>query len=716
MQTHSEMYQLDSLEDYLKYYFGYDHFRPGQRKIIEEAVNGKDLLVIMPTGGGKSLCFQLPALLKHGIMIVISPLIALMQDQVQALQDNGIQATFINSSLTYDEINYREQEILLGKLKLLYVSPERMVSDRFIFFLEQVSKRVGIAGFTIDEAHCISEWGHDFRPEYRQIQHLRYRYPEIPIFAFTATATHRVQEDILNQLKLKNASVHIASFNRTNLYYEVIPKDGKRSYNQLYRKIKEQEGSGIIYCLSRKTVDEIAGLLQKDGIKALPYHAGMDDQQRMINQTRFIRDDVDIMVATIAFGMGINKPDVRFVFHYDLPRNLESYYQESGRAGRDGESSHCAIFYSRSDINKVRYFIEQKENLKEKIVAEKQLQTMIDYVEGTECRRTLQLRYFGEKFKGNCGQCDNCRYPKPIEDWTIESQKFLSCIYRSSQRFGMNHIIDILLGSANKKVLENGHHLLSTYGIGKDRSKDDWKHLGRFLINQGWVTESPDQYHILKLNDASWQILRKQKQVYLAVHKRTDIDNKGHYNPKQAEAEMLFDRLRLLRKKLADKHQVPPYVIFADSSLKLMAQRQPQSLAEFAKISGVGEHKLKQYGDAFVSEIRDFIAQHQLPAVLAKDTHLVTLQYYQQGFTPQGIAQQRNLTLTTIYNHLAELIETNQPINLSDLVPPKKQEKILAIIENIGELTLKPIKDKLPEDYTYEEIRLVRAWWKREQF
>ncbi|NEQ68727.1 MAG: ATP-dependent DNA helicase RecQ, partial [Symploca sp. SIO2D2] len=414
------MYQLQSLEEALKHFFGYDTFRPGQRQIVEEALQNRDLLVIMPTGGGKSLCFQLPALLKPGLTVVVSPLISLMQDQVTALQDNGIGATFLNSSLSLPEARSREQAILKGKIKLLYVAPERLLAGKFLPFLETVRTQIGVSAFAIDEAHCVSAWGHDFRPEYRQMRQLRQRYPEIPMLALTATATGRVQQDIIQQLTLRQPGIHIASFNRTNLYYEVQPKQ-RQAYNQLLRKIRSYQGSGIVYCLSRRMVDEIAFRLQNDQISALPYHAGMSDEARSTNQTRFIRDDVRIMVATVAFGMGINKPDVRFVIHYDLPRNLESYYQESGRAGRDGEIAHCTLFFGTSDIPKLDYIIDQKPDPQEQRVARQQLRQVIDYAEGTDCRRTIVLRYFGERFPGNCDKCDNCRHPKPIEDWTIEA-------------------------------------------------------------------------------------------------------------------------------------------------------------------------------------------------------------------------------------------------------------------------------------------------------
>ncbi len=708
------MYQGQSLEQALKHFFGYDRFRPGQRKIVEEALQNWDLLIIMPTGAGKSLCFQLPALLKSGLTVVVSPLIALMQDQVDALRDNGIGATFLNSSLNFQQVRSRETEILSGKIKLLYVAPERLLAERFSPFLDMLAARVGISAFAIDEAHCVSEWGHDFRPEYRQLRQLRQRYPDVSMLALTATATKRVQQDIIQQLGLRQPGVHLASFNRPNLYYEVQSKE-RRSYNQLLKSIRAHKGSGIVYCLSRRQVDEVAFRLQQDGIKALPYHAGMSDEARSSNQTSFIRDDVQVMVATIAFGMGINKPDVRFVIHYDLPRNLESYYQESGRAGRDGEPAHCSLFFNLGDLKRIEYLIDQKPNPQEQLIARQQLRQVIDYAEGAECRRTIVLRYFGERFQGDCGNCDNCINPKPIEDWTIEAQKFLSCVARCRERFGMNHIIDVLRGSRKKKIEQNGHHLLSTYGIGKDKSADAWKMLGRSLLHQGLVNETTDGYSVLKLNKRSWEILRKQRPVHIAVTKKPESKALGEYNPRTAEIEMLFERLRQLRKQIADAQSVPPYVIFADSSLKLMAQLQPQNLEAFAEISGVGTHKLKQYGEQFVSEIRAFCQEQQLPVPLPSNSQMITLQLYQQGLRVEEIAQKRNLATSTINTHLSELIEMKQPVDINQLVLPVKQELIIKAIEKIGADSLKSLKEHLGESYSYEEIKLVRAWWRRNE-
>ncbi|MEH1817056.1 MAG: DNA helicase RecQ [Nostoc sp.] len=718
------MLQYPHLEQALKYHFGYDQFRPGQRQIIEDALQNRDLMVVMPTGGGKSLCFQLPALLKNGLTVVVSPLIALMQDQVEALRNNNINATFLNSSLNAYKVRSREEAILSGKVKLLYVAPERLLSERFLPFLDLVKEKIGISSFAIDEAHCVSEWGHDFRPEYRQLKSLRKRYPDVPTVALTATATDRVRSDIIQQLGLKQPSIHLASFNRENLYYEVRPKT-KYAYAELLELIRETEGSTIIYSLTRKKVDELTFKLQNDKIGVLPYHAGLTDEERSSNQTRFIRDDVRVMVATVAFGMGINKPDVRLVVHFDMPRNIESYYQESGRAGRDGEPSRCTIFFSFGDVKTIEWSIDQKTDPQEQLIAKQQLRQMIDYAEGTDCRRTIQLGYFGERFPGNCGNCDNCRHPKPMQDWTIEAMKFLSCVARCKERFGMLHIIDVLRGAKKDKIIQYEHDKLSTYGIGKDRTLDEWRMLGRSLLHQGLIEQTSDGYSVLKLNAHSWEVMRKQRTVSLAVTTVQKITwEQG--SEKAEEAEVLLQKLRSLRKQLADEQSVPPYVIFHDSTLKLMVQVQPQNLTEFAKLSGVGSHKLAQYGEKFITEIRAYRQEKGLQNKSANNnyisstkssssyTELQTLQLHQQGLNIAQIAQKRNLSPATVSSHLEKLIDKNQPVDLNQLVPLEHQQKIWQVLEVLGDISLTPIKEQLGESYTFDEIRLVRSKWRRD--
>lgn len=736
-----------SLEQALKHYFGYDSFRPGQQQVIENALQNQDQLVVMPTGGGKSICFQLPALLKPGLMIVISPLIALMQDQVELLRDNGIAATFINSSLSKEELRSRGRAVMEGRIKLLYVAPERLLSEDYLnHVIPHIHDRVGISTITVDEAHCVSEWGHDFRPEYRQLLHLRLRYPTVPIMALTATATPRVRQDIIQQLGLRDPSVHISSFNRPNLYYEVRPKT-RDAYKEMVQQIRQNKGSGIVYCLSRKKVDELAMKLQQDGIAALPYHAGLNAETRAENQTRFIRDDVRVIVATIAFGMGINKPDVRFVIHYDLPRNIEGYYQESGRAGRDGEPAHCTLYFGAGDIRTVEFLISQKvdpntgEPLEdEQRIATQQLRRVINYAEATDCRRTIQLSYFGEDFRGNCDTCDNCRYPKPIEDWTTEAQKFLSCVARFAQRgktFGIGYTIDVLRGSKADRILKNKHDTLSTYGIGKDRSTEEWRMIARSLVHQRLVDETTDGYSVLVLNELSWEVLRGQRTVMIAVDKVKPTPAVTPAIPVNTEeAEELYERLQKLRKRLADEQAVPPYVIFSNASLRLMAQQQPQNRGQFLEISGVGSRKLAQYGEVFLDEIREFREAKGLPtetvatptpSVIKLDspaiapsaneatyTQLYTLELFQRGIKPADIADQRNIRLSTVMTHLSELLEMGYAVDLDRLVQPSRQKAILAALEKVGENSLSQIRAELGEVYGWDEIRLVRSWQRRQ--
>lgn len=703
-----------ALDRALKQYFGYDRFRPGQRPIIEAALDGRDRLVIMPTGGGKSLCFQLPALLQSGVTVVVSPLIALMQDQVDSLQANGIGATFLNSTVSGLEVRDRSRAVLSGDIKLLYVAPERLLSESFLQFLDSARSQVGIAGFAIDEAHCVSEWGHDFRPEYRQLSLLRQRYPDVPMTALTATATDRVRQDIIQQLSLRQPQIHVASFFRDNLTYEVRPKT-RNSYRDILRLVREG-GSGIIYCLSRRQVDELAGKLQDDGIDALPYHAGMSDGDRAANQTRFIRDDVQVIVATIAFGMGIDKPDVRFVVHYDLPKTLESYYQETGRAGRDGEPSQCILFFSYGDVSKVEWIINQKADEQEQRIARQQLRQVIDYAESAECRPSILVRYFGEQLAQACDRCDNCRYPKPVEDWTIEAMKFLSCVARCRERFGASHIIDVLRGSKKAKIERYGHHRLSTYGIGKDRSVQEWRDLARALKHRGFVNETDDGFPVLKLNALSWEIMRRQRKVEIAVSRSRDIVTNSRRSQQAVEAEALLYELRRLRKQIADEASVAPYTIFADSTLRLMAHQRPQDLQAFAQLSGVVKYKVERYGERFVAAIRQFQAANpQTPSSRnnrsssGSRTYQETLTLVQQGKNITEIALDRNLSPKTVQGHLEKLIQAGEAIDLDRFVPPERQKVIRQALRTLNSDRLKPVYEYLGQMYPYEEIRLVKA-------
>ena len=736
----------EQLSAALKSWFGFDGFRPGQEDVLRDALAGRDLLAIMPTGGGKSLYFQLPALLRPGVIVVVSPLIALMQDQVRLLHDNGIPAAFLNSSLSGRESSERSAALLRGEYKLLYLAPERLLLPDFLGgFLPALQQAQGLSGFTIDEAHCVSEWGHDFRPEYRQMHILRERFPEVPVFAFTATATGRVREDIVAQLGLREPALHLASFNRPNLHYAVRAKTPK-TYGELRDRARNDRGSGIVYCLSRKRVDELAASLAADGVRALPYHAGLSAEARRNNQDAFIRDDVQVIVATIAFGMGINKPDVRWVVHYDLPKTMEGYYQEAGRAGRDSERADCLLYFGVGDIRTAEFLIAQKidpgtgEPLEaEQRLARQQLRKVLDYAESTECRRAIQLRYFGERFEPPCGACDNCVDPKPVEDWTLEARQFLSAVARLAQRgerFGAAYIIDLLRGAETQKLIDRGHQALSVYGIGKQRTQDEWRLLVRALLHQGLIEETGDGYPVLRLNAASREVLKSTQQVSFAVAPKREKRARRKSAADAAlgaplpQAEALFERLRTLRKTLADAQGVPPYVVFSDASLRQMADRQPLTSAAFMEISGVGGRKLVQYGQAFTRAIREFRIDQGLSADDAgaepesafdsadsnsepeglSETARRTLALFRHGRTPEQIAAERDLDTATIFAHLESALANGEALEMDRLIAPTRLQKIVPALEAHGDTRLKPAFDALGGAYAYAELRLVRGW------
>jgi ATP-dependent DNA helicase RecQ len=726
---------LDSIAQTLKQYFGYDTFLPGQREVVEMALAGQDALVLMPTGGGKSLTYQLPALMLPGVTVVVSPLIALMQDQVDRLRANGIPATYINSSLSPDERSEREQAMLQGELKLIYVAPERLLTQSFLLRLDEVQRRMGLSLLAVDEAHCVSEWGHDFRPEYRQLGLLRERYQQTPMLALTATATERVRQDILMQLRLRSPHLYIASFNRPNLYYEVRQK-GTNSYRELVQLLRQQpEASVIIYCHSRKTVESVSDDLNRAGIHALPYHAGLSNEQRSENQTRFIRDDVPVLVATIAFGMGIAKPDVRAVIHYDLPKSLEGYYQESGRAGRDGQPAQCILFLNYGDRVKYEYIIGQKVDEQEQRIARQQLNQVIAYGESSVCRRRILLGYFGEMWPDdNCGNCDNCLQPQVLEDRTIDAQKFLSCVARTRERFGMRYIIDVLRGANTQKIRDFGHDQLSTYGIGKEQSMEEWLHLGRSLLQQGLMSEMTDGYPIIKLNARSREILHRQREVEVAKRaapvrqERERTSSSAPGSPRETilpeltpEEFVLFGRLRDLRKRLADALGVPPYVVFPDTTLHSMARRRPTSQEAFLRLPGVGKRKLDMYYVPFTDEMRAYCELHDLsmdehvpeektePVPVARSPRNITLELYQRGLDIEAIAAESQRRPTTIVEHLCSLIEAGEDIDVNRLISPERHKAIYAVWQEVGDGFLRPVKEILGDEYTYEEIKLVRA-------
>jgi ATP-dependent DNA helicase RecQ len=601
----------------LKQHFGFDSFRPLQEEIIRDALAGVDVFALLPTGAGKSLCFQLPALARPGLTVVVSPLISLMKDQVDALTTSGVPATFVNSTLKANEVAARMRALHDGKYHLLYVAPERLMLPGFLANL----KEWPVDLIAIDEAHCISEWGHDFRPEYRQLAQLRDLMPRTSLMALTATATRRVQNDIVTQLRLRQPSCYVASFNRPNLTYRVQAKQG--AYKQLLSFVKgHADESGIVYCQSRNSTEDLAMRLKADAVSAEPYHAGLDAATRARNQEQFLRDEVQVICATIAFGMGINKPNVRFIAHYDLPKNIEGYYQETGRAGRDGLPGECLLLFSAGDAAKYSKFHDDISNPQEREIARQQLRQMVQLAESAECRRVALLRYFGEEFRAeNCQACDNCLTPRETYDGTIEAQKFLSCVYRLRAKsridFGINQIVEVLTGADSEKVRKWDHQDVSTYGIGRDHSQHEWRLIGRELVRQGYVNQLPEKFNVLQLSESGLTALKERQPVHLVKPivtpkgKKLPEEKRRRELPSQFDYDQsLFDRLRRLRKKLADARGVPAYIVFSDVSLRQMARHYPTSPTEFARISGVGERKLADFGQAFIESIVGYLQKN----------------------------------------------------------------------------------------------------------
>ncbi|MFM2376779.1 MAG: hypothetical protein RLZZ165_1876 [Bacteroidota bacterium] len=589
--------------------FGYREFRPQQAEIISAVLGGRDVIVLMPTGGGKSICFQIPAIVMPGTCIVVSPLIALMKDQVEGLKASGVRAAYINSSSSGPENQEVERAALRGELDLLYVSPEKLLSPDFFNLL----KNLHVCMFAIDEAHCISQWGHDFRPEYVQMGVLKDRFPSTPVMALTATADKLTRKDIEQHLHLQNAAIFVASFDRPNLSLAVV--SGQDRTADLMRWVKERPGqSGIVYCLSRQTCEILAAKLKDKGFAADFYHAGMGADQRSRVQEAFIRDDIDVICATVAFGMGIDKSNVRWVIHFNLPKNVESYYQEIGRAGRDELPSETQLFYSYTDVVQLQKFIEESG---QKDILETKLQRIIQYATATSCRRQILLNYFGEPNGGECGNCDNCRAPKRDLDATVIVQKALSAIIRTHEEIGVNMTVDILRGSQNQELRNRGFHLLRTYGAGADISRRDWVDYLVQMINRGLLEIAYDQGNSLKVTAAGREVLFNGRKVALShprVFEKSKRDKKPAATPKPVATltDALFERLKLLRKEIADAQGVPPYVIFHDRTLRLMAEERPTSEPEMRKISGVGDRKYQLYGSDFIDVILRFIQEQRV--------------------------------------------------------------------------------------------------------
>ena len=703
----------------LKDTFGYDTFRPLQREVIENVLSGRDTLAVMPTGGGKSLCYQIPSLLFNGLTVVVSPLIALMKDQVEQLRASGVPAIFLNSSLSPLEYQENMEYVKRGEVKLLYVAPETLLTPRILSLLDSVDVDL----LTIDEAHCISEWGHDFRPEYRQLVQVRKRFPKAVCLALTATATSRVRQDIRTTLKFSTTNEFVASFNRENLYIEVLHKrDPIAQTIEMVERYRDQ--SGIIYCFSRKQVDELAYDLASKGYSVRPYHAGLEDAERRRNQEAFIRDDAQIMVATIAFGMGINKPNVRFVIHFDLPKSIEGYYQEIGRAGRDGLPAHCLLLYSYSDIAKLNYFIEQKSG-SEKRVAIEHLNAIVRFAEDERtCRRKPLLNYFGESIAADtCSNCDNCTSaPTPLTDITVYAQKFLSCVKRADEKFGAGHIADILLGSENEKVLRWEHNKLSTYGIGTELTRKQWMHIARQLLHMGYLKQD-GEFHTLSLTPQAMDALRKREKIMGVLQEEERVKKEGK---KKAELEYnnaLFALLRQKRKELADEAGVPPYVMFSDRTLVEMAAYYPQSVSSLLKISGVGQVKLRQYGQAFLEIVQAYCEKHQLretPRESPREKsdsnrrYVLVAEAYNGGETVQSLMERYHVTAGTILDHLTRYLAAGNKLrNGADLdsftsATPEQQLAAFAAFDELGTVFLKPVFDKLNGALSYDDLKVLR--------
>ncbi|WP_218598388.1 DNA helicase RecQ [Polaribacter sp. NJDZ03] len=686
----------------LKNVYGYDNFRPLQEEIINRTIDGKDSFVLMPTGGGKSICFQIPALVFDGITIVVSPLISLMKDQVQALKSNGIKADFFNSSISPQEENDVIGRAMNGELQLLYLSPEKLISVSNTWL-----KELNIKLVAIDEAHCVSMWGHDFRPEYTQLKVFRNSLPKVPFMALTATADKSARKDIEEQLGLTNSKLFISSFDRKNLSIEVkgqVPKQKKlQEIGNFIERRKEQ--SGIIYCLSRKNTEEVAGYLKQRGHSVAFYHAGMNNEEREKTQTDFINDDTKIIVATIAFGMGIDKSNVRFVIHYNLPKNLEGYYQEIGRAGRDGLPSETILYYNMRDFVLYSQFADGGANSD---MQKEKLNRMLQFAEAKSCRRKILLSYFGEHLTENCGNCDVCENPPKDFEGTVITQKALSGIARMKEKDGITMLINVLRGSNNADIHSKQYFNLKTYGIGKDVSFFDWRDYVIQMANQGLIEIMYSENSALKISPIGWEVLKGEKTIRLTTPLTSDDKKKKAKTVKttiEGEANKdLFTELKKIRYSIAKEENMPAYIIFNDKTLKLMASELPTTENEFLAISGVGMNKMEKYGDEFMNVIRKFksVAKPRKVSTIQK-----TFDLFKEGLKPAEIAEKRNLSITTIFSHLSQLYMEGKEVELEKLVDAKVVDKVrIAFDELERKIELKPIFEKLNEQVSYGEIRL----------
>ncbi len=712
------------LSSRLKQTFGYDEFRPLQREIMEASLAGRDAVAILPTGAGKSLCYQLPALVREGLTLVVSPLIALMKDQVDQLEATGVAATFLNSTLDGDEARRRLDGLNAGQYQLLYVAPERLMLPDFLARLKDWK----IAALAVDEAHCISEWGHDFRPEYRRLKEVRQTLPGIPVLALTATATERVREDIVKQLELRDPAVFLASFNRPNLKYQVIAKAGAAAQVCNFASARPED-SGIVYCQSRKSTEALAATLRAQGFSAVAYHAGLDQAERSSNQDAFLRDEAKIVCATVAFGMGINKPNVRYVIHADLPKNIEGYYQETGRAGRDGLPADCLLLFSRGDVVKYLKFLEEIPDEQAREVAHRQLDQMTHFAENDACRRIGLLGYFGETWaEENCGACDHCLHPREKWDATTDVQKLLSCVLRIRQAgsfsVGLNHVAEVLTGGLSEKIQRWRHDALSTHGIGKDQPRPYWVDLGRQLLRLGLLAGSEDKFPTVSVSQLGIDTLKKRETVMLTRSLSTPKSKSVRTGDIPCDSG-LFEVLRALRKTLADARNVPPYVVFSDVTLRHFSRDYPEDAAALLRIPGVGEKKREDYGDSFLSAIGQWLTENprqeftpleggSAPAArpqpgITPGTAAVTLELFRSGQSIPQISQTRGLAESTIESHLGQAMENGEQLDPRGLYSAEEERQMKAALEGYDEIALKPVFEQLGGRISYGKLRLYRA-------
>ncbi len=701
---------MDAALNYLRTTFGYSDFRLQQSEIIKTLINGDDALVLMPTGGGKSLCYQIPSLVREGTGIIISPLIALMHDQVMALQQLGINAAYLNSTLDAQTARQTENDLINGKLDMLYIAPERLTTGSFLSLLA----RTRISLFAIDEAHCVSQWGHDFRPDYIQLSLLHEQFPDIPRIALTATADEKTRAEIKRRLALEKANEYISSFDRPNICYRITEAQSNAKAALLRFIQNEHENDcGIVYCLSRKKVEAIAQWLTEKGFTALPYHAGLATKIREQNQQRFLNEDGIIIVATIAFGMGIDKPDVRFVAHLNLPKSMEAYYQETGRAGRDGQPANAWMSYGLQDVITLKQMMATSTAEEQyKRVEHLKLEAMLGFTEITHCRRQALLRYFDEERKEPCGNCDNCLNPAETWDASIAAQKALSCVHRTGQRFGVTYLVDVLTGKDNERIKQFGHHTLSVYGIGDEYDVKQWRNIFRQLISRNLLAVDVEGHGSLRLTEACRNILRGDETLLLRKEsKREKATRKGRksYNTDKASNNKLWDALRACRKKIAEENNVPPFVVFHDATLSEMMERQPTNSKQFLQLNGVGESKLEKYATAFLQVISDHINNEGLDVT---DTVNESLVLFRRGLDADAIAAQRNIKATTVYSHLASCIEQGE-LKLNDVIKLDEHE-INIIHETLlstddGSRKLKPVYDALDGLFDYHTLRCVQA-------